>query len=52
MSSFYKRFSGPNMTLDMLSHLEHFVIAKNAKNEEGRRFIEEKFSDPRNNEGD
>ena len=43
VSNFYSRFSGPNMDLDMLSHLEHFALAKNAKNETGREFVMANF---------
>ena len=43
VSNFYKRFSTPDITLEMLSHLEHFVIAKRVKNEIGREFMKANF---------
>jgi len=43
ISRFYKRFECPDMDFDKLSYLEHFVVAKNAKNEEGRVFMKENF---------
>ncbi|MCL1901835.1 MAG: type I restriction enzyme HsdR N-terminal domain-containing protein [Firmicutes bacterium] len=48
VANFYQRFSDKNMTLDMLSHLEHFVIAKNIKNEEGRQFMKANFPNYQN----
>ena len=49
VSNFYKRFSTQDMTLEMLSHLEHFVIAKNVRNEVGREFMKGNFPNYKEN---
>ena len=43
VSNFYKRFSNDEMDLLKLSHLEHFVVAKNINNDDGREFIKANF---------
>jgi len=42
ISNFYKRFSSDTMTLQKLSHLEHFVIG-NIKSKVGKEFVRNNF---------